>query len=122
MPDGIRWNLNSSPSRTIVWPALFPPWNRTTISARSASRSVTLPLPSSPHWAPTTIRTLIDSESRSRGRRGRSGEGGPARVECLAQVVPVHGDLVGHLGQARDDADTDLGFELVEVEVRGDED
>src|SRR5215212_2590402 len=27
-----------------------------TTSARSASRSVTLPLPSSPHWAPTTTR------------------------------------------------------------------
>ena len=28
MPEGIRWNLNSSPSRTIVWPALLPPWKR----------------------------------------------------------------------------------------------
>src|SRR4249919_1101011 len=53
IPEGIRWNLNSSPSRTIVWPALLPPWKRTITSARSASRSVTLPLPSSPHWAPT---------------------------------------------------------------------
>ncbi len=26
MPDGMRWNLNSSPSRTMVWPALLPPW------------------------------------------------------------------------------------------------
>ena len=31
MPEGIRWNLNSSPSRTIVWPALLPPWKRTII-------------------------------------------------------------------------------------------
>ena len=52
MPDGIRWNLKVSPSRTIVWPALLPPWKRTTIVARSASRSTTLPLPSSPHWVP----------------------------------------------------------------------
>ncbi len=53
IPEGIRWNLNSSPSRTIVWPALLPPWKRTIVVARSASRSVILPLPSSPHWAPT---------------------------------------------------------------------
>ncbi len=53
IPDGIRWNLNVSPSRTIVWPALLPPWKRTTASARSASRSVIFPFPSSPHWAPT---------------------------------------------------------------------
>src|SRR5579875_2302187 len=54
MPLGIRCSLNTSSPRTIVWPALLPPWKRTTACARSASMSVTLPLPSSPHWAPTT--------------------------------------------------------------------
>src|SRR6478609_10280089 len=39
---------------TRVWPALWPPWKRTTRSARLASQSTTLPLPSSPHWAPIT--------------------------------------------------------------------
>src|SRR5215472_16527887 len=39
----------------MVWPALLPPWNRTTTSARSASQSITRPLPSSPHWAPITV-------------------------------------------------------------------
>src|ERR1700690_3274777 len=39
---------------TSVWPALWPPWKRTTTSARSDSQSTILPLPSSPHWAPTT--------------------------------------------------------------------
>ena len=39
--------------RTIVWPALLPPWKRITRSACSASRSTTFPFPSSPHWAPT---------------------------------------------------------------------
>src|SRR5580658_6409493 len=53
MPDGTRWNFHSWRPRTIVWPALLPPWKRTMASARSASRSVTLPLPSSPNWAPT---------------------------------------------------------------------
>src|SRR6516162_325185 len=39
---------------TSVWPALWPPWKRTTTSARSQSQSTILPLPSSPHWEPTT--------------------------------------------------------------------
>src|SRR6516165_5980103 len=39
---------------TSVWPALWPPWKRTTTSARSHSQSTILPLPSSPHWEPTT--------------------------------------------------------------------
>ena len=46
-------SLKTSSPRMIVWPALLPPWKRTITSARSARRSVTLPLPSSPHWAPT---------------------------------------------------------------------
>src|SRR5215208_5861628 len=49
----MRWKAHFTPSRTIVCPALLPPWNRMTISAPSAMRSTTLPLPSSPHWAPT---------------------------------------------------------------------
>src|SRR5947209_10467880 len=39
---------------TSVWPALCPPWKRTTMSACSDSQSTTFPLPSSPHWEPTT--------------------------------------------------------------------
>src|SRR5260370_30457494 len=39
---------------TRVWPALWPPWNRTTTSARADSQSTIFPLPSSPHWAPIT--------------------------------------------------------------------
>ena len=70
IPEGIRWNLNSSPSRTIVWPALLPPWKRTITSARSASRSVILPLPSSPHWAPTMTTPGMAGELVSRAARG----------------------------------------------------
>ncbi len=44
---------------TRVWPALWPPWKRTTTSARSLSQSTILPLPSSPHWAPTTATLLM---------------------------------------------------------------
>src|SRR5438034_8980124 len=54
IPDGSSDNLYVTPSMTRVWPALWPPWKRTTISARSDSQSTILPLPSSPHWAPTT--------------------------------------------------------------------
>ena len=43
-----------SPSMTTVCPAFAPPWYRTTQSAPSAITSTSLPLPSSPHWAPTT--------------------------------------------------------------------
>src|SRR6478752_10119462 len=39
---------------TNVCPALWPPWKRTTTSARAESQSTILPLPSSPHWAPIT--------------------------------------------------------------------
>src|SRR3954465_8797944 len=63
MPDGIRWNFHVSPACMIVWPALLPPWKRTTTSACSARRSMTLPLPSSPHWAPTITVPGISCES-----------------------------------------------------------
>src|SRR5947208_16067576 len=39
---------------TSVCPALWPPWKRTTPCAWSVSQSTSLPLPSSPHWVPTT--------------------------------------------------------------------
>src|SRR5262249_26292887 len=39
---------------TSVCPALWPPWKRTTMSACSESQSTIFPLPSSPHWEPTT--------------------------------------------------------------------
>src|ERR1700719_4558173 len=57
---------------TSVWPALWPPWKRTTTSARSDSQSTTLPLPSSPHWAPTTA-TFAIVRSASQPKPGSSG-------------------------------------------------
>src|SRR5215831_6193240 len=53
-PDGSSDSLYVTPSMTSVWPALWPPWKRTTISACSDSQSTIFPLPSSPHWEPTT--------------------------------------------------------------------
>src|SRR6187399_312813 len=69
---------------TSVWPALWPPWKRTTTSARLASQSTILPLPSSPHWAPTTV-TLAKACcflrcAGNRARRRRWGARGQARV------------------------------------------
>src|SRR5690606_27395776 len=40
------------PPMTSVWPALRPPWNRTTPATDSVSQSTILPLPSSPHCVP----------------------------------------------------------------------
>ena len=58
-----------------MWPALLPPWKRTTASACSASRSVTFPFPSSPHWAPTI--TIPDIYVECTWARG----GGRLRLE-----------------------------------------
>src|SRR5579862_2589378 len=58
-PEGSRLSLYSTSPMTSVWPALCPPWNRTTTSARLDSQSTILPLPSSPHWTPTTTTFAI---------------------------------------------------------------
>src|SRR4051812_34223515 len=78
-PDGSSDNLYVTPSITSVWPALWPPWNRTTTSARLDSQSTILPLPSSPHWTPTTTTFAIAlpysacSKSADRDRLWRAG-------------------------------------------------
>src|SRR5665647_1168479 len=54
MPLGIRCSAVLTPLITSVWPALWPPWKRTTPCDISVSQSTSLPLPSSPHWVPTT--------------------------------------------------------------------
>ena len=58
-PDGISRVTCFLPSTTSVWPALAPPAQRTTMWARSVSRSTILPFPSSPHCAPTTMTTAM---------------------------------------------------------------
>ena len=64
------------PSITSVWPALWPPWNRTTTSAPTDSQSTILPFPSSPHWAPTTT-TLANVDCSSDGlKRAKPRRGG----------------------------------------------
>src|SRR3954465_15609569 len=75
------------------------------MSARSASRSVTFPFPSSPHWAPTTTKPGIGPLSvRQPLIRSHDGNGG------------------AHLGQARDGPVAELLAQVVAVgEVGGDE-
>src|SRR6476660_3126822 len=112
IPEGIRWNLNSSPSRTIVWPALLPPWKRTIASARSASRSVTLPLPSSPHWAPTITSPGIAGALCRTGRL------------CDLAVAPVAAEkrhLVADLAQPGDRSAADLVLQLLMGKVGRDQ-
>src|SRR6267143_6122831 len=59
MPDGMRWKRNSWPALTTVCPALLTPWERITMSAFSERRSMILPFPSSPHWPPTRMVTIL---------------------------------------------------------------
>src|SRR3954462_12890949 len=99
MPDGMRGNFHVSPAWMIVWPALLPPWKRTTTSACSARRSMTLPLPSSPHWAPTITVPGISLESVGGGERlRRAREAEEARVLALEGQRDVAKAAVAVLG------------------------
>src|SRR5690606_27210363 len=110
MPDGSRCSAYFSSPMTTVCPALLPPLNFTTHSVRSPSRSVALPLPSSPHWTPMItipgmryppeIRVLdpqsIRHASETRQKRARrasrdaaSGRGPPGR-RARARGTPEH--------------------------------
>src|ERR1700754_718611 len=87
----------------MVWPALLPPWKRTTMSARFDSQSMILPLPSSPHWAPITVTfamlLLVRKRRVIRRRTGYSMEGqggsggGPKRAAPQRSVVNAVDDL-----------------------------
>src|SRR3954466_10040823 len=116
MPDGMRWNFHVSPAWMIVWPALWPPWKRTTTSARSARRSMTLPLPSSPHWAPTITVPGISLGSVGGARlRHVPADRRRHRAGLLDQVIGLTPEVRAddrehraHLLQARDRALVDL--------------
>ena len=47
------------PLQMTVWPALLPPAQRAVTSMPTASKSTSLPFPSSPHCAPSTTLTLF---------------------------------------------------------------
>src|SRR5213596_3025611 len=76
-PAGTRFRMVFSPFTTSVWPALLPPWKRTTTSALAARRSTTFPFPSSPHCVPmmTVAGIRLGVCSGNHGERGeRAGE------------------------------------------------
>src|SRR5271167_1927181 len=100
MPLGTSWRAKVSPSTTMVWPALWPPWYRTTSSISLARRSVSFPLPSSPHWVPTTTvaGTRLSSVAKSglrtsvTRRRGLDAPNPPDSEQDDLAVLLVHGD------------------------------
>src|ERR1700704_2339716 len=113
---------------TRVWPALWPPWKRPTMSACSDSQSTILPLPSSPHWAPTTatlpmlcspalalrggrkrlwlaiLDDIVAAEAGRLGapigRRGQGRDGDPARLAQCAGMVAIGAQWHQHAAAA----------------------
>src|ERR1700710_523896 len=112
MPDGMSCSAVFTPLMTSVWPALWPPWKRATPCAWSVSQSTTLPLPSSPHWVPTTTTLrpsagmgvlpccikLGDQEKDSAARQGRSGGDSGGRERAQGPSV-VDGDQFAVAGE-----------------------
>ena len=72
---------------TSVWPALWPPWNRTPVSACSESQSTILPLPSSPHWA------LKAEVERIREQGVKVTPDLLMVAETCPLILPIHRDL-----------------------------
>src|SRR5579884_1570347 len=121
-PDGSSESLNTALPITRVCPALWPPWKRTTMSACSDSQSTIFPLPSSPHWDPTTTTfamrmfpASVRTSETGYGRPGPSSDkgcGGPkqgrrrqAGGRCRRRPAPrSEAERLGllHLGQRAD--------------------
>src|SRR3546814_23819 len=94
MPEGIRCSTVFLPPITSVWPALWPPWKRTTAPMSCVRRSTILPLPSSPTCQPCTThaRTITNPPLRTGGAT-------PPPVAVQAQRVvaqDARGDQVQH--------------------------
>src|SRR5262245_40484995 len=98
MPEGMRWRTYFRPSTITVWPALWPPLKRATTCTRAVSRSTTLPLPSSPHWAPAiTMFGTVFLERRKQLLGGRA-EGQLGLRLALHERVAALGEL-GQVGR-----------------------
>src|SRR3954470_7455560 len=129
IPDGMRWKAHFSPSRTIVWPALLPPWKRITRSAFSARRSMTLPLPRRPTGRPRSpCRTCRQGSLRSERTRPRGavGERLGAGESGLRPHAPVGAEqrqrTPAHLHEPGNGALADLLAQRGRLEVRRDHD
>src|SRR5580700_9822667 len=100
---------------TRVWPALWPPWKRTTTSARSDSQSTILPFPSSPHWAPTTATFAMPPPRLPRAP-------GRARLAALQHIVAIEpARFVDPIGRRQECGDRDpaLGAQGIGVRAIG---
>ena len=87
-PPAPRAAPSCSPSTTSVWPALLPPWKRTTSCACGASQSTILPLPSSPHWAPTAT-SVVTSRAPRAARRSCAGGSAAARARTSSGALSM---------------------------------
>src|SRR3984885_12672589 len=93
-PDGRTCSAYFSSPITTVWPALLPPWYLTTYCTLSPSRSVALPLPSSPHWAPiSTMAGILFTPFTRRKPLAAQARQGLLRCEVtlITQVKPIRG-------------------------------
>src|SRR5947208_3597640 len=108
MPLGMRCRAVLMPLITSVWPALWPPWKRTTPWAISVSQSTSLPLPSSPHWVPTTttLRPVVLFMENRKEKRGSEGTHDP--LAALGDQFAVAVELVHFVAMARQCADDGL--------------
>src|SRR4051812_24123419 len=109
IPLGIRCSAVFTPLITSVWPALWPPWKRTTPWAISVSQSTSLPLPSSPHWVPTTTTLrpfvfVIDSLLRKKISLGGSEGAHDPAAGGVARQLAVAVEFVHFALMARQDA------------------
>src|ERR1700691_2345377 len=91
MPEGMRESTVFFPPMTSVCPALCPPWKRATAWALLVSRSTTLPLPSSPHCRPITMRFLpIAGHPQERESDHDADQPAPAQLRRLGLREPRH--------------------------------
>ena len=107
MPDGSSDSLYSTPPMTSVWPALCPPWKRTTTSARLESQSTILPLPSSPHWAPITATfvMLIPAFGDGHGNARAPQRAAPRNGDSDSQKTRSRQGEVGRIADLRRNAE-----------------
>src|SRR6478752_615516 len=105
MPLGMRCSAVFTPLITSVWPALWPPWKRTTPCAISVSQSTSLPLPSSPHWVPTTttLRPVVLFMEK-RGKE-KSSEGTHDPLAAVGDQLAIAVELVHFVAMAGQHAD-----------------
>src|SRR6185312_12397467 len=107
IPEGMSESTVLRPPMTRVCPALCPPWKRATAVARSASRSTTLPLPSSPHWVPMTMTNLpipLPHEEQDRDADQHAAETGDAQLPISHLGEPSEGPLQPRGIEKRHDA------------------